>query len=112
MSPPTPGSSILMISAPRSASTWVPKGPAPNCETARMRTPSSGGRFNRRWGSLMSIGQLAQAEGGVVSLRHENLPRIRAYLLAALVEPCGLHGHHTPVALARLVKLEHAALRI
>src|SRR5712692_6377489 len=112
MSPPTPGSSILMISAPRSASTWVPKGPAPNCETARMRTPSSGGRFNPGCGSLMSIGQLAQAEGGVVLLWHEHLARIRAYLLAALVERGGLHSYHAPVALARLVKLEHAALRI
>jgi len=29
----------LMISAPRSARTWVPKGPAPNWDTVRMRTP-------------------------------------------------------------------------
>src|SRR5215831_12924266 len=51
-----------MISAPRSASTWVPNGPAPNWETARTRTPSSGGL-------AMSVGKLARAEGGVVLLR-------------------------------------------
>src|SRR2546425_1419397 len=113
MSPPTPGSSILMISAPRSASTWVPNGPAPNCETARMRTPSRGGLFLscRGW-SLMSIGQLARAKSGMVLLRHEHLARVRAHLLAALVQPRGLHGHHAPIALAGLVKVEDAALGI
>src|SRR2546422_11754981 len=39
-----------MTSAPRSASTWVPKGPAPNCETASTRRPSSGGRLIDRGG--------------------------------------------------------------
>src|SRR4051794_1586993 len=41
-SPPTEGSSILMTSAPRSASWSVPQGPAPNCSTASTRTSASG----------------------------------------------------------------------
>ena len=36
-SPPTAGSSILITSAPRSASCIVPKGPAPNCSSERTR---------------------------------------------------------------------------
>src|SRR4051794_28864561 len=41
-SPPTEGSSILMTSAPRSASWSVPHGPAPNCSSASTRTSASG----------------------------------------------------------------------
>src|SRR5215813_3575457 len=103
MSPPTPGSSILMISAPRSASTWVPKGPAPNWETARMGTPASGG-------FAMSVGKLAGAEGGVALLRHENHAGVGADLLAALVARGGLHGDDATIALLRLAQLEDAAL--
>src|SRR5215475_7651102 len=94
-----------MISAPRSASTWVPNGPAPNWETARTRTPSSGGL-------AMSVGKLARAEGGVVLLRHENLAGVGADLLAALVARGGLHGDDAAVALLRLAQLEDAALRV
>src|SRR5215831_20408821 len=105
LSPPTAGSSILMISAPRSASTWVPKGPAPNWETARTRTPSSGGR-------AMSVGKLARAEGGVVLLRNEDLAGVGADLLAALVARGALHGDDPAVALLRLAELEDATLRV
>src|SRR4051795_7536783 len=45
MSPPAPGSSILMTSAPRSASCSVAHGPAPNCSIARIRTSSRGRRI-------------------------------------------------------------------
>src|SRR3989338_253270 len=41
-SPRVAGSSILITSAPRSASIMVPNGPAPNCEPDKIRTPSSG----------------------------------------------------------------------
>src|SRR6478735_10838587 len=41
-SPPTEGSSILITSAPRSASWSVPHGPAPNCSIAITRTSASG----------------------------------------------------------------------
>src|SRR5215813_9282596 len=94
-----------MISAPRSASTWVPNGPAPNWETARTRTPSSGGL-------AMSVGKLAIAEGGVVPLRHEDLAGVGADLLATLVARGGLHGDDAAVALPRLAQLEDAALRV
>src|SRR6266571_6077910 len=91
-----------MISAPRSASTCVPKGPAPNWVTARMRTPSSGG-------FAMSVGKLPFSQGGVVFLGHEDLARIGADLVSALVGPDGLHGDDAPVALLRLPQLQHAA---
>src|SRR4051794_6138793 len=42
MSPPTPGSSTLTISAPRSARYRDPNGPAPYCSTAMTRRPASG----------------------------------------------------------------------
>src|SRR6266508_2706489 len=42
MSPPEEGSSILVTSAPRSASWRVPHGPAPNCSTAITRRSASG----------------------------------------------------------------------
>ena len=41
-SPPTDGSSILITSAPRSASCIVPYGPAPYCSIATTRTSASG----------------------------------------------------------------------
>src|SRR5436309_5938611 len=94
-----------MTSAPRSARTCVPKGPAPNWETARMRTPSSGGR-------VMSVREPAFAEGGVILPGHEDLSRIGAHLLAPLIVRGGLDGHDAPVALSRLPQLEHAAPRI
>src|SRR5262252_6456512 len=94
-----------MISAPRSARTCVPKGPAPNWETARMRTPSSGGL-------AMSVGKLAVAEGGVVLLRDEDLAGVGAGLLAALIARGGLHGDDAAVALLRLAQREDAALRV
>src|SRR5262245_43885985 len=91
-----------MISAPRSASTWVPKGPAPNWDTARMRTPSSGGRG-------MSVREPAFAERGVVLPGHENLPRVGAHLLASLVGCGRLHRDDAAIALLRLAELEHPA---
>src|SRR5215475_8340167 len=94
-----------MTSAPRSASIWVPKGPAPNWETARIRTESSGGR-------LMSVGQTPLAEGGVVLPRHENLASIGADDLASLIEPVGLHRDDPAVALPGLPQLEHPAPRV
>src|SRR5512147_1040647 len=94
-----------MMSAPRSASTWVPKGPAPNCDTARIRTPSSGGR-------AISVGQSALAEGGVALLGHEDFPGVRADDFAPLVEALGGDGDDAAVALARLPHLEHAGARV
>src|SRR5947208_5081169 len=41
-SPPEDGSSILITSAPRSASCSVAHGPAPNCSIATTRTSASG----------------------------------------------------------------------
>src|SRR6266851_3852230 len=102
MSPPTAGSSILMISAPRSASTWVPKGPAPNWETARMRTPSRGGL-------AMSVGKFAFSERGVALLRHEDLSRVGTDLVSTLVCRDRLDGDDAAVALLRLPQLPHAA---
>src|SRR5205814_9561382 len=43
MSPPSAGFSILITSAPRSASCIEPYGPAPYCSTAMTRRPESGG---------------------------------------------------------------------
>src|SRR5207247_4414544 len=91
-----------MISAPRSARTWVPKGPAPNWETARMRTPSRGGL-------AMSVGELAFSERGMSLLRHEDLPRVGADLIPTLVRSCRLDGDNAAIALLRLPQLEHAA---
>src|SRR5512138_3637108 len=94
-----------MMSAPRSASIWVPKGPAPNCDTARTRTPSSGGR-------AMSVGQPALAEGGVALLRHQDLAGVRADDLAPLVEALGGDGDDAAIAPARLPQLQHAGARV
>src|SRR3984893_14617995 len=94
-----------MTSAPRSASIWVPKGPAPNWETARMRRPSSGGR-------LISIREPALAQGSVALLRHKDLPGVGAHHLVPLVEALGRHRDDPPVALARLPELQHAGARI
>src|ERR1700752_181923 len=94
-----------MMSAPRSASIWVPNGPAPNCETARMRTPSSGGRG-------MSVGEPALAEGGVVLPGNEHGAGIGAHGFASLVDALGRDRHDAAVALARLSQREHAALRV
>src|SRR5258705_1724406 len=94
-----------MMSAPRSASIWVPKGPAPNWDTARMRSPSSGGR-------VISVGEPPLAERRVALLRNEYFPGIRAHGLAALVDPLGGHRDDAAVALARLPQREHAALRV
>src|SRR4029453_4234297 len=105
MSPPTLGSSILMISAPRSARTCVPNGPAPNCDTVRMRTPSSGARD-------MSVRELAFAERRGVLPRHQHLSRVRADGVAALIGPDGLDAHHATIALARGDQLEHRAPRV
>src|SRR5712692_9684616 len=91
-----------MTSAPRSASIWVPKGPAPNWEIARIRSPSSGAR-------LMSVGQPTLAEGGVALLGDQDGSRIGADCFASLVHAQGLHRDDTAVALARLPHLEHSA---
>src|SRR5438876_8884776 len=66
MSPCELGSSILITSAPRSASCSVPHGPAPNCSNAITRTSASG-----------SIGDLGEQldlflEGGGVDRRVED----------------------------------------
>src|SRR5258705_10434658 len=94
-----------MMSAPRSASIWVPNGPAPNCDTARMRTPSSGGR-------VMSGREPALAEGGVVFPGDEHGAGIGAHGFASLVHALGGHRNDAAVALARLPQREHAALRV
>src|SRR5215470_11158611 len=94
-----------MTSAPRSARSWVPKGPAPNCDTARIRSPSSGGR-------AISVGEPALTEGGVVLLGHEDLSRVGAHGFASLVRPQSLNGDDAAVALLRLAHLEHAGLRV
>src|SRR5690242_21836922 len=88
------------MSAPRSASIWVPKGPAPNWETVRTRRPSSGGR-------AISVGQPALAEGGVALLGHQDGSREGAHDLAPLVEALGGHGDDPPVALPRLPQVQH-----
>src|SRR5512145_2363384 len=94
-----------MTSAPRSASTCVPKGPAPNCDTARMRTPSSGGR-------LMSVGEPALAEGRVVLLGDEDLASVGAYLVTALIRRMRFHGDDAAVALARLPQRHDTRVRV
>src|SRR6266545_3139521 len=61
-----------MISAPRSASTWVPKGPAPNWETARMRTPSRRGLDGDDAAvALLRLSQLQHAATGVQRVADE-----------------------------------------
>src|SRR5262245_41045254 len=94
-----------MISAPRSASTWVPKGPAPNCDTARILTFSSGAR-------AMSVGELALAEGRVVLHGHEDLAGVRADGVAALIDADGLDRDDSPVSSAGRGQLEHGAPRV
>src|SRR5712692_12115001 len=94
-----------MTSAPRSASIWVPNGPAPNWETARIRSPSSGAR-------LMSVGQPTLAEGGVALLGDQDGSRIGADCFASLVHAQGLHRDDTAVALTRLPQLEDPAPRV
>src|SRR5262245_970010 len=101
-----------MTSAPRSASTWVPNGPAPNCETARMRTPCRGAARLSGSRSVISVRERAFAERGMVLLRHQHLARVAAHPLAALVDPDGLDGDDPAVALARLPQLDHGALGI
>ena len=67
-SPPDAGSSILITSAPRSASCSVAHGPAPNCSIARMRTSASGSARHRQLRARASRrrppGLLVVAAGG------------------------------------------------
>src|ERR1700675_2490504 len=105
-----------MTSAPRSARTWVPKGPAPNWETARIRTPSSGGRrladTEGEPGSVMSVGQLALTQRGMVLLRDEDMARIGTHLVPSLVGGNGLDGHDPAIAALGLPQRVHRAARI
>src|SRR5262245_44810280 len=94
-----------MISAPRSARTCVPNGPAPNCDTVRIRTPSSGAR-------VISVRDLALAERRLVLLRHQHLSRVRADRVAALVGPDRFDTDDPAIALARRDQLEHRAPRV
>src|SRR5262249_13579108 len=84
-SPPAAGSSILITPAPRAPSWSVPKGPAPYCSRARMRTSASGlmsGTSRAARGSLDrrrlaegrqrrgEIPDTLQAEDGSLQRRH------------------------------------------
>src|SRR5438093_13181582 len=56
MTSPLPGRSILMTSAPMSASRWVAKGPAAACSKASTRTPlSAGSATGRFFGRLLRL---------------------------------------------------------
>src|SRR5438045_1658997 len=94
-----------MISAPRSARTCVPNGPAPNCETVKILTPSSGGR-------AISVRELALAEGRVVLLGNEHFSRVGADGVAPLIGADRLDAHDPAIAAARRDQLEHGAPRV
>src|SRR5262249_35632995 len=84
--------------ASRSSTSGVSRGPP-----SRVRVPS---------GRAMSIRGLPLAEGGVGPLRDEDLARVRAHRLAALVTAERLDGDDAAVTLARLGQLEHRAPRV
>src|SRR6185436_20260999 len=99
-----------MTSAPRSASSWVPNGPAPNCETLTIRRPSSIGRSTAPALPVRLEGVLP--ERGVVLLGNEGGAREGHDLLAALVADARLDAHRAAVTLPRLPLGRDRRLRV
>src|SRR5687767_11536483 len=115
-----------MTSAPRSARSWVPKGPAPNCETERMRSPASmgavgaGARPARAAGGLFeedvaACGLPALAmftQRGVVLLGEQGGAREGHHALAALVRHARLHRDRAAVTLLGVARGQHGGLGV